>query len=333
MALSNSQFQAILREYERVQAENRNALKKRKEEIYARIPELAKIEQQAAISALSRLKRGVRERDASVTSGFSEEIAEIERKKEKLLREAGYDKHALEMQYQCADCMDTGLIEGKKCHCFHGRAVKMLYENSGLERVFQRGNFQNFSTEWYDDRRILDDVGMTERAWMEQIAARCKSYIEHFGERRESLLLQGNTGVGKTFLSNCIAKELLEQGYAVICLTAIELFDCLAKVRIEKTENLAFRELYEYIFNCDLLIVDDLGTEVPNAFSASQLFYLISTRLDGGAGTVISTNLSMRKLRDLYSDRTTSRITSGYDILMFYGDDIRARKRMKEMGI
>lgn len=334
MALSNSQFNAILREYERLQAENRRELRERREQVYERLPELRDLEKRVAVSALERFRKGVREGDPSVAAGFSREVSEIEAEKKRLLRSAGYPEDELEPRYHCKDCRDTGLLaDGKKCHCFHSRAVNLLYARSNLEKLLERENFQSFSLDWYDDRQILNAIGMTERAWMKQVEARCQTYVKRFKEHRESILFQGNTGVGKTFLSNSIAKELIEQGYAVVYLTALELFDCLAKVRMEKTEELAVQELYEYIFSCDLLILDDLGTEVPNAFSASQLFYLINARLHAERGTVISTNLSLQKLRELYSDRTTSRIASEYDILMLYGGDIRAKKRMKEMGM
>lgn len=333
MALSNSQFNAILREYERLQSENRSALQKRRKIVYERIPELKELEDQAALSAVRRLKRAVRSGDGGAVSGFSEEVAAIGRRRTELLLAAGFAADELEPRYHCPHCRDTGFIDGRKCRCFHSRAVKLLYAQSGLDKIPEHERFENFSPEWYDDVRILPSVGVTERAWMKKIEARCRQYAGEFGERRESLLFQGNTGVGKTFLSNSIARELIAKGFAVVRLTALELFDCLAGVRIERTENPALRELYEYVFSCDLLVLDDLGTELTNAFSASQLFYLVDARLKQRKGTIISTNLSLQGLRDAYSDRTTSRITSGYDILMLYGGDIRAKKRMKEMGM
>ncbi|MGP1348376.1 MAG: ATP-binding protein [Stomatobaculum sp.] len=333
MALSNSQFNAILREYERIQSENRREWRERRAQVMAAVPELGALERKAAVSALDRLKKAVREGDGTAVGGFSEEVGEIERKKAELLHAAGFPPDALEMHYHCADCRDTGFIEGEKCHCFHARAIKLLYAQAKLDRIMEKENFRKFSLDWYDDTRVITAIGMTERAWMRRIEEQCRRYAAEFSEKHGSILFQGNTGVGKTFLSNSIAKELIERGNSVIYLTAAEFFDCMAKVRIEKTEELTLRELYGYIFSCDLLILDDLGTEVTNTFSASQLFYMVNSRLNEQRGTVISTNLSMRMLRDTYSDRTTSRITSGYDILMLYGDDIRAKKRMKELGL
>lgn len=333
MALSNSQFNAILREYERLQAENRREYAARRARVMQAVPELKQLDDRAAVSAMERLKRSVLGGDSFAVQGFSEEIGTIEEQKAALLKKAGFPPDALEPHYHCADCRDTGFIEGQKCHCFHTRAIRLLYAQSHLDRIMERENFETFSLEWYDDSQVLNAIGMTERAWMRRIEERCRSFVENFPREHGSILFQGNTGVGKTFLSNSIAKELIERGQSVIYLTAAEFFDCMAKVRIEKTDDLKLQELYDYIFSCDLLILDDLGTEVVNTFSASQLFYLVNFRLNAQKGMVISTNLSMRMLRDSYSDRTTSRITSGYDILMLYGDDIRAKKRKRELGL
>lgn len=332
LALSNSQFDAVLREYERLQAEDRRELAERKAKVYAAIPELKELENQAATSALNRLKRAVNDGNSSAVNGFSEEIRDIEKKRRELLLRAGFPEDALEPHYHCPYCHDTGFVDGQKCRCFRARAAKLLYAQSNLDRIMAKENFRTFSLDWYDDKRVITAVGMTERAWMEEVRKRCERYVEEFPEKHGSLLFQGNTGVGKTFLSNCIAGALIERGEAVIYLTAAEFFDCMAAVRIDKTEDPEKRGLYDYIFQADLLILDDLGTEVTNAFSASQLFYVVNARLTAAKGTIISTNLSMRMMRDLYSDRTTSRITSGYDILILYGDDIRAKKRMLEAG-
>ena len=165
---------------------------------------------------------------------------------------------------------------------------------------------------------------------MKKVFGICRQYVEDFREKRGSLLFLGNTGVGKTFLSNCIAKELIDRYYSVIYLTANELFDCVAGVRMQKTDDLAVKELYGFISDCDLLIIDDLGTEMINTWTASQFFYLVNARLTAAKATIISTNLSMKAMRDIYSERVTSRIASGYTIVPVYGKDIRLKKKLTE---
>ena len=332
MALSNSQYNAILREYERLQAEERSELEKRREEVFRRIPRLKELDRMAGASAMDRFRRAVKSGTDDSVRGFSEEVRRIEEEKARLIKEAGYPPDILLPRYRCEKCRDTGFVDGRKCTCFQTRAIKMLYARSNLERIMESENFRSFSLDWYDNERVINAIGMTERAYMERVLEICRSYVKKFRNAPGNILFQGNTGVGKTFLSNCIAKDLIEEGFSVIYLTAGEMFDCLAEVRIDKTEDLAKRELFDYIFSCDLLLVDDLGTEVVNTFTSSQFFYLVNRRLNEERGTVISTNLSMRMMRDLYTERVTSRITSGYDIVMLYGDDIRRKKRIKELA-
>ena len=153
-----------------------------------------------------------------------------------------------------------------------------------------------------------------------------KDFVNSFGESSRNLFLYGDTGVGKTFLSNCIAKELINRSFSVLYLSAFELFDPLAKSKFDKDEDAA--EMNEHIFDCDLLIIDDLGTELPNSFTVSQLFLCINERLVRRKSTIISTNLSLESLVETYSERTFSRITSNYTILKLTGDDIRIKKKL-----
>lgn len=139
-------------------------------------------------------------------------------------------------------------------------------------------------------------------------------------------MLYGDTGTGKTFLSNCIAKSLLDQCFSVIYFTAFELFDIFEKNVFDRASDVS--EIHHQIFDCDLLIIDDLGTEFSNSFTTSQLFLCLNERLLAGKSTVISTNLSMKQIAEMYSERTFSRISSNYTLLKFFGDDIRIKKKV-----
>ena len=156
---------------------------------------------------------------------------------------------------------------------------------------------------------------------MEKVVERCRN-------SRGNILFTGSTGTGKTFLSNCIAEERIKAGDSVIYLTAIELFDIVARVKIDKTDDNAVRDLYDRILDCDLLIIDDLGSELVNTMTNSSFFYILNDRLINKKATVISTNLGLNAMRDYYSERVTSRIQSEYDIIPLYGDDIRLKKRI-----
>ena len=325
MALSNSQYNAIMREYERLQAESRSELRARKEKIYAAVPKLRALELQAGNSAMERFRTAVKTGNRAAVEGFSGELRDLEAEKRRLLAEAGYPADALEPRFRCPDCRDTGMADGQRCHCFKARAAELLYSQSGLRRIIERENFDRFSLELYDDQRVITKVGMTERAYMEKQLERCRRYAAGFREKRENLLFRGNTGVGKSFLSHCIAKELIDQGFAVLYLGAAELFECMAAVSMDREEDLSRKEQYDLIFSADLLIIDDLGTEMMNSLTISQFFNLLNARDVPEKGTVISTNLSLTMLRDTYTERITSRILSGYSIIELYGDDLRRK--------
>ena len=154
MPLSNSQYNAIMREYERLQAESRRELKERKEKIYAAVPELRSLEKQAGISAMERFRAALNAGNRMPLEGFSGEIRDLEAEKLRLLRAAGYPADALEPRFHCPDCRDTGMADGQRCHCFQVRAAEILYSQSGLKRIMDRENFDRFSLELYDDQRV-----------------------------------------------------------------------------------------------------------------------------------------------------------------------------------
>lgn len=151
-------------------------------------------------------------------------------------------------------------------------------------------------------------------------------FIRNFDEEYDNLIFYGPTGVGKTFLTHCIAKQLLDTSHTVLYLTSLQLFDILEKNKFNKEDASTSNEQISYIINSDLLIIDDLGTELVNSFTSSQLFYFIEERHMHRRSTIISTNLSFQELRDRYSERIFSRFTGYYNFYMIIGDDIRIRK-------
>ena len=154
--------------------------------------------------------------------------------------------------------------------------------------------------------------------------------IDNFEQKPSNLLFYGDTGVGKTFLSNCIAKEVLEKGKSVIYFTAFQLFDILSKGVFEKDADAI--TAHQNIYDCDLLIIDDLGTEMWTHFSSSQFFSCLNERILRKKSVIISTNLSLQELRDRYSDRIFSRITSNFDLCKITGPDIRMQKKRFSHG-
>lgn len=204
--------------------------------------------------------------------------------------------------------------------------MKLLYAQSNIDEIVNRENFASFSYECFDNSRIIPEVGMTAAQYMKRVKEQCMEFTRRFGTDGGNILFTGNTGVGKTFLSNCIAKEVMDAYYSVLYLSANDLFEVFSKNRFESRSEEEIRDTYQSILECDLLIIDDLGTEVNNSFTSSQLFYCINDRLANSRSTIISTNLSLNMLRDNYTDRVTSRIISGYRIIPLYGEDLRRRK-------
>ena len=247
----------------------------------------------------------------------------------------------MEMEYDCNDCKDTGYIEGKKCHCLQAKIRKLLYAQSNLEHIVSKENFDNFSFKYYDDKYLLPSQNITNAKYMDGVKKFCEAFTDKYfnadraknevfsnkqGESdRRSIVFSGSTGVGKTYLSNCIAKVLLDRYYSVIYLSAKELFETLVKVNIEKSEEQKYLLLVKEVYECDMLIIDDLGSELFNHFTTSEFFHIINRRINTEKSTIISTNLSLDKMRDTYSERVTSRIRKSFIYIRLYGNDIRAR--------
>ena len=232
------------------------------------------------------------------------------------------------MTYRCPDCQDTGYIGRQKCHCFRQAEIDLLYHQSNLRQVLERENFSHFLEDYYPEDMIDPGTGLSSRRLAQTALAEAHRFIEDFSQTHPNLFLYGSTGTGKTFLTNCIAKELLERSFSVLYFSSGQLFDRFSRHSFSsEKEDDDFRY---HVFDCDLLIIDDLGTEMVNAFVSSQLFLLINERLMRRKSTVISTNLTPENFLNTYSERIFSRISSSYQILKLFGDDIRLRKKLLE---
>lgn len=326
MALSNSQYNAVMREYERQQLADRHDRERRIEEVYARVPQIEELDKTISTRAAACARR-VLDGDVQARLRLKEELADLREQKELLLAAAGFEPDYMEMRYRCPDCRDTGYRDGRRCHCFERARIRILYAQSNIQDVLERENFGTFSYAYFDDRTPLPGLGMTELAYMKMVVRRCRDFALGFPAQGRNLLFTGSTGVGKTFLTNCIARELIDRYVSVIYLSSHDLFEIFSRYRFNRDTQEDTEETYRHILECEMLIIDDLGTEVNNTFVSSQLFYCINERINREKGTIISTNLSMDMLRDAYSDRVTSRIMSHYTTIPLYGGDIRMKKR------
>jgi DNA replication protein DnaC len=327
MALKNDQYNQILREYDSRRLSNKHDLDRRIAHAYRLIPTLKEVEEEIISLSAESGRMALRGND-SVLSELKEKLALLNVRRTELLVGAGLPADYLQMHYQCNKCHDTGYINNEKCNCLKQAIADLMYSDSNIKSILANENFSKFSFHFYSDDYVDDSLGLSPLSNMQKVVAGCKNFIKHFDKKRDNLLLLGNTGVGKTFLANCIAKELLDRGYTVIYLTAFRLFDILEKHKFGKDEdNLSTASnQFDYILDCDLLIIDDLGTELNNSFTNSQLYLIINERLLHQKSTIISTNLALPNINTTYGERIFSRIVSSYNVQRIIGEDIRLLK-------
>lgn len=323
------QYNKLLRSYEETRTRHIREQKERRETVYGVIPELATLDRKMAESSVAAVKAAL-DGDSSALDRLGKDNSRITLEKKELLQSAGYPTDYLELTYTCPDCKDTGFINKEKCHCFKQALTFALSETSTLPHLLKQENFDHFSFSYYDNMTTDSRLQLTPRENMEKIVADAKQFVDEFDYAGRSILIYGNTGVGKTFLSNCIAKALLDTAHHVVYMTSHSLFEVFEAHRFDHTaEDSGDASLYQYIFHCDLLIIDDLGTELSNSFTNSMLYTCINERQLRKKSTVISTNLSLEQLRDRYSERIFSRITGNYTLWKLIGKDIRVLKRME----
>lgn len=326
MPLNNSQYGELIREYNARQLRNQRITELRAKEAYRKIPRLKEIDDAIASCSVAQAAK-LLDGDKEALSALKQQIAAFHAEKEDLLTKAGFPADFFEPVYACKDCKDTGYIGQKRCHCFKQAAIDLVYTQSNLKDILTNENFDHFSFDYYSDEVKDSATGLSSLDAAKSAYDKCRAFISGFNKGGEAanLCFYGNTGIGKTFLSNCIAKELMDEGHSVIYFTAFQLFDILSKGVFDKDEDALIA--HRNIFDCDLLIIDDLGTEFSNSFTTSQLFLCLNERILRNKSTIISTNLGLNQIADLYSERVLSRITSKYTLIKLFGADIRILKK------
>lgn len=317
-------FREIMDQYQLRRDQAERDQKYRLEEIYSFIPRVKAIDQAIARAGMDLAKAALNSEDSleRLLKEIEEKIKSLKREKALLLTENNVPLSFLEIQYRCRTCNDSGYLEGgKMCKCLHQELIDRAYKMSNLSDILARENFNTFDIGFFSEEPFETEA-MTPRENMRRIVAECEGYTLNFNETDENLLFYGPTGQGKTFLCNCIAKALLDKGNTVVYQTAFNLIKVLENQRF--AQNAQKDDMgYQYLFESDLLIIDDLGTEFVNTFSTLELFNVINTRLLNKKKTVISTNLSPSQLKETYSERISSRLFGHYQFLYFYGKDLR----------
>ncbi len=324
MGYNKQNFKKIREEYANKHFLAEDAASLRLAELHARLPRVAEIDRLLGKTGASIMSAGLLPENRR--------IAEIERlhrendallvERERLLLAAGYPSDYSDVHYECEKCGDSGYVGIKMCECMRNAIILAGFESSGISRLLEKQTFESFSLDYYkNDAKIY--------ANMERVFSVMRAYAEDFDPATSpNLALFGGTGLGKTHLSSAVAREVLKKGFDVLYVTALDL---VADFETEQfgQRNITRGELTDKYFECDLLIIDDLGTEVSNQFTVSVIYNLLNIRINRKAPTILSTNLGQKELLGKYNDRITSRIFGEFRPLLFLGADVRMQKIKK----
>ncbi len=297
-------MQAILNEYDGVREQNRRILAKRHEEISVALPEYSMLSRQIA-------QLSVRHASGDTSFDYKKELSLLKEQKQSILTSHGYSLDHLEPIFTCTKCKDTGFVNNKRCTCLQKKITDLLYNQSGICSMIEKNNFKHLSYDYYEGESL---------ALFQKALEASKAMISNFPKEKSNILFYGTVGCGKSFLSGCIAKELIDKAYSVVYFSSIAFFDILHKNTLYNGVN----ELYNY----DLVIIDDLGSEMTNSFVTSALFSFLTERSLKGQATIISTNLNLAEIKDRYSDRIASRMIQNFKLCKLSGPDIRIQMQL-----
>ena len=299
---------------------------RRREALYRAEPELQQIEQKLR-GTMSKILTNALRSGANTDEAIREiknENMDLQSRRAQLLLGMGYPIDALEEKPACSLCNDSGFHGTRVCTCL--QAYYNEQQKQELSQLLDLGNqsFDTFSLDWYSNH-VSERLGCSAREQMEQVFETCSNFARRFGKHHDNLLLSGFPGVGKTFLSACIAREVTERGFSVVYDTAASVFRYMEDAQFRRDEE--GDDAVQRFLRCDLLILDDLGTEMNSTFVQSALYRIVNDRLLSGKSTVINTNMPPHELGTRYSPAILSRIEGQYEVLPCFGDDIRLLKK------
>lgn len=324
--MNASVYKQTLHRYELDRNRARNLYERRKAEVYARLPRIRELDERLTRLSLDTA-RGMLVGGAADIAAVKSQITGLTEEKRSLMAQAGYPEDYLKNVHTCPLCEDTGYIGARKCRCLRQRLIESYYDLSGLSEAMAAENFQSFDFKYYSNAAD-PDVGVSPAANIRTVYQHCVDFVLNFGTEFTNLLFYGDTGLGKTFLCNCIAKDMLDAGFCVLYVTAPRIFKKIEDFRFNRGEQDAPDTQLELIYDTDLLIIDDLGSEFSTVVTDTELFNIINSRLLDKRPTIISTNLSLKDFQNAYTDRIISRFAGNYKMLRLFGDDIRLKKKL-----
>lgn len=322
MGYSAEVYAAANRTLEQRREASKETLRRRRIEIERRLPEVKKLEDELAQTAIAVTRAVIASSDKGLLEGLRLRGEQVLEQKAQLLRAAGYPADYLEEKHVCERCQDRGTVNGRRCACMDAAlreaAADALDAVSGTGRV----RFADFSLDYYPVERDARS-GASPRLMMERLLAYCRQYAEDFRPGAENLFFTGGPGLGKTYLSLALAYAISDKGHGVIYGSAADLLGAIEREHFERGND---RAMLDRLLAVDFLILDDVGAEFSNNFTVSALFNLVNTRIQRSLPTLISSNLTLKSAAERYGERFVSRLVGCYKIQGFLGQDIRQQK-------
>jgi len=327
MSYNRNNYLRIKREYDGKNLRAKEAAERRMNELHEKVLDVRMIDVLMSQTAYKVMETTLSTPDKAEREAKLEEIRRemraLEADRARLLVQNGYPADYSDVKYECPICSDIGCTtDGKMCVCMKKKLIMAGFESSGISELMKTQSFETFDLRYYDD---------ASRPTVQHALESVKQYADSFGDGTGNLLLIGPTGLGKTHLSTSAAAVVISKGYDVVYESAQNIFDDFEADRFSRSRYSASdaEDPTERYFECDLLIIDDLGTEMTNQFTISALYNLLNTRIIKHAPMIINTNLTRDELRRRYADRITSRLFGEFVPLLFSGRDVRALKLMK----
>ena len=328
----------LLVEYEQKRRNAENDLEKRKNDLYKKYPKLEEIEDEINKISISKTKSIlINKLSDNLNIKFDNELIKLKQAKEKILKKEDIDDSFFKPKYECEKCKDTGYItflnqKTQMCNCLKQKLINISYNKSNLSNL-QKENFKNFNANLFSNEKNIEKYKMniSPRENINTIKKASINFVKNFeNPEAKNLFFTGNTGLGKTYMTNCIANEMLKLGKTVLYQTAPVLLETIIDNKFNKYKTSNTNDFYDQVLGANLLIIDDLGTECVNSMKLSELFTIINSRClnlnNKITKTIISTNLDIEKIFDVYEERIGSRIAGFYDIYYFFGEDLRLKQ-------
>ncbi len=301
---------------------------RRREQLYADIPELEQIERDLILigAATSKALLSPDADSHSLLSALKEKTDRLEKRRTEIFSDCGLAEDYLRVPYTCKQCEDSGFADGEMCECLKAELKREAYRRLNEQSPLAPSSFSQFTLDYYP-QQPEPASGIVPRVKMAEIFDFCLKYANTFSLASPNILMLGATGLGKTHLSLAIAAKVIDQGYGVVYGAANNLFRAVEQAHFSRGSSK--HDVLESLLGCDLLIIDDLGAEFSTQFTVSTAYNIINTRLLTKRPTIISTNMSIGELRDAYSEKVLSRLHGSYSFLRFFGSDIRSLKKVR----